>query len=206
MVATDRDRQICDRLRQDIDEYTTQCDEHFIDLKKRLTDTRMGGGHQYFNTARNICSFMRFQIFAREVRLIERSSLLPDSKRVHGIGAQYRSVQGMIYFLGEMIAAQNYSEKPFVPTVYIGGTSATGAADRITVPLFVVRRNDPGAIAAAVIVRHEKEIFYIPRPDYGSPTEARSLQVLDLVTQAMTAVTAKGDIPKLEPIGLYQSR
>jgi len=100
------------------------------------------GNHQYFNTARNFCSFLN-PIFARELRLVDRDALLPPAKVLaDGIGAQYRSVQGMIYFLGEMIARRT-TWRTFVPAVYHRRNKRGGRHRPHHVPLFRRSCNDP---------------------------------------------------------------
>jgi hypothetical protein len=122
-----------------------------------------------------------FQTFIRKLRLLNMS--LPFRPR---------TAQGILYFLGELIAAQNYSVKPYIPTIYVEGPDG----HRHLVPLFVVRRGVPAPGTEAVMVFYRGEPFYIPRPLLGDINEARSMQVLDLVSQAIAAATAKGDLPK----------
>ena len=98
-----------------------------------------------------------------------------------------RSIQGILYYLGELIAAQNYSVHPYKPMIYVGG--ADGA--RTLVPLFEVYRGIPGPGQAAVEVLYEGDIFYIPKPAFGTKDEARSLQVLDLLSIALALQTTK---------------
>jgi hypothetical protein len=50
------------------------------------------------------------------------------------------------------------------------------------------------------------ESFYIPKPAFGAIDEARSLQVLDLVSQIITMATAKDALPKSSTVTLVQSR
>jgi hypothetical protein len=64
------------------------------------------------------------------------------------------------------------------------GRSVGPTLTYVDVPLFVVVRGAP-LEGAAVIVRHNGTTWYIPQPDFGSPTEERSLQTLDLVVQTV---------------------
>jgi hypothetical protein len=50
------------------------------------------------------------------------------------------------------------------------------------------------------------ESFYIPKPAFGAIDEARSLQVLDLVSQIITAAASKDALPKSSTVTLVQSR
>src|SRR5205814_4004016 len=90
-------------------------------------------------------------------------------------------------FLGELIAAQNYIDGAFVPVVLYGHSTERGGPEFLEVPLFVVRRGVGERAAVSVI--HDGVPYYIPQPDFGSPTEARSMQLLDLVLQTVRAAT-----------------
>lgn len=107
-----------------------------------------------------------------------------------------RSPQTMIYYLGEVIRAQIFSEKIFVPTVVYGG-------DFRRLPLFVVRKGVIGRITGAAIgVKHEGVLYYVPRPEFGHQDEDRSLQVIDLLSQIIIHQTRKDDLPKSSTIQL----
>jgi hypothetical protein len=146
-------------------------------------------GGLIFNSARNICKMAKFQIFIRMSRLLRidifrRFEIVPHTSL------------GMLYYLGELIAAQNYSESPYMPRVLFG----TSTAGDILVPLFVVRHglHPPGV--SAVHVSYHGEIFYIPQPNLGAADEARSLQVLDFVSQVISAQTLDKNIPRINAI------
>jgi hypothetical protein len=70
------------------------------------------------------------------------------------------------------------------------------------VPLFVVRAGVPATGEAAVRVNYNGMPFYIPRPALGSEDEARSMQVLDFVSQVIAAQTTAGDLPKANTVGI----
>jgi hypothetical protein len=74
------------------------------------------------------------------------------------------------------------------------------------VPLFVVRRGVAAPGEAAVHVYHRGEPFFIPRPELGAVDEARSLQVLDFVSQVISAQITDDNIPKVSAIGLVTTR
>jgi hypothetical protein len=138
------------------------------------------------NTGRSLCGMSRFQILTRRLIVLDIS--------FEKYGRKLRSAHGMLYYLGELIAAQNYSLKPYFPTILMG------TADGPTrVGLFVVRRGTPAG-GAAVSVSYHGEQFYIPRPDFGSREEDRSLQALDFVTYVVAAQTAPGQLPKSSSI------
>jgi hypothetical protein len=122
----------------------------------------------------------------------------PNQKKICLPGTVRTALQ-MIEYLGQLIAAQNYIDSPFVPTVLIGISSEDGGFDLAEVPLFVVKRGIDFPPRAAVMTRHKGEHYYIPQPEFGSPNEARSLQALDLVLQTARAATQKSDIPKTSP-------
>jgi hypothetical protein len=109
----------------------------------------------------------------------------------------------MIEYLGELIAAQLYLERPFLPSVLIG---VSGERDGMTfeeIPLFVVQRGI-GPVRPAVVVYHNGGLYSIPEPAFGSPKEAKSLQVLDLVLQTVRAATHREDLPKIPSLGIIK--
>jgi hypothetical protein len=180
-----RSIEICDRLAKDHDAAMERgCQEReFIGPIKNI-----------LNTAREFCSMYRFQTFVRQLRLLKGA--LKDIS----IKGTWRSAEGMLYWLGELIAAQNYSEHPYLPEIYLG----TSVGHKL-VPLFVVRRGPPIGLAA-VLVTYHGEVYYIPQPELGTVDEARSMQVLDLVWYAMTLATSKGDLPKSSTVTLVTAR
>jgi hypothetical protein len=166
-------------------------------IDQLITERQLAGCYErddralIFNSARNICSMAKFQTFLRMSRLL----------RIRALKRQYfdyvpHTALGMLYYLGELVAAQNYSERPYLPRVLIG----TSTAGDIVVPLFVVRRGLPAPGESAVRVNYNGEIFYIPQPNLGAVDEARSLQVLDFVSQVISAQTIDKDIPKISTI------
>jgi hypothetical protein len=123
-----------------------------------------------------------------------------QSKNTHKcIKAEYRTALQMILYLGELIRAQNYIEKPFIPEVLIGAPIEGGGYDSILVPLFEVKRGAGYEGQAAITVQHDGEVFYVPKPKFGDVQEARSLQALDLVLATTRATTKKSDTPKQAP-------
>lgn len=60
-------------------------------------------GTFFLNTAREFCSMNRFQTVLRTIRLVR----FPYS-------GTRRTLEGLFYYLGELIAAQNYSAQPYV--------------------------------------------------------------------------------------------
>jgi hypothetical protein len=186
----------CERMNEQIDEFTSRCNAHFIDVNVRIRDFRDDDRGIYYNTAVNYCHYSRFRIFLEEVRLV----FYPICTEKPGPGclpAKERSALEMIGYLGELIAAQNYIEEPFIPHVLYGRSVGPGYT-LIDVPLFVVRRAEPLG-SAAVAVQHDGATYYIPRPEFGSPTEERSLQTLELVLQTVQAATQPEDLPKTVP-------
>jgi hypothetical protein len=177
----------CELLNQQIDEFTSRCNsKHFIDINVRNREFR-GDPRMYYNTAPNYCIYARFRIFLEEVRnFITDYPLCADKPGPTCLEWRERSALDMIGYLGELVAAQNYIEEPFVPLVRYGSSTTGLGSIFMDVPLFVVRRGEPLG-SAAVAVHHEGMTYYIPRPESGSPVAARSLQTLDLVFQTVRA-------------------
>ncbi len=185
---------LCEIINEHIADFSSRCnDGHFVDINIRLREFRDDPG-MYYNTAANYCHFERFRIFREEAFLAGRLCKGPHAACVP---AKPRSPLAMIGYLGELIAAQNYSDDPFTPRVLVG--ISVGSTFRFDdAPLFVVRRGGPLGIAA-VAVEHEGTVYYIEKPEIGSPTAARSLQALDLVLQTVQAATHREDLPTTLP-------
>jgi hypothetical protein len=191
----------CELLVHQIDEYTPRCTGHFVDTITRMREFN-DDPIMYYNTAVNYCHFERFRIFLEEVKLVQsrqiRAKLFSypiclQEPKPGCLHADQRSPLDMIGYLGELIAAQNYIDDPFVPKVEFG-FSIDSRFRLVDVPFFVVRRGEPLG-NAAVVVRHNGVPYYIPRPDFGSLTEERSLQTLELVLQTVQAATQQKDLP-----------
>jgi hypothetical protein len=187
-------RESCKDLDRQIAQYTERCRSyHFTNYDVRAAQFR-DDDRMYYNTASNYCHFARFKIFLEEVRLT-KAPLCPGKPGC--LFTLQRSPLDMIGYLGELIAAQNYIDDPFIPLVQIGIPVADAFEFR-NVPMFVVVRGEPLG-NAAVVVRHNGVPFYIPRPDFGSPFEERSLQTLELVLQTVQAATTQKDVPAAIP-------
>jgi hypothetical protein len=191
-----RARAMCDAPS---DSRTTQICDSLGRLKAEYEAARC---HPYerrpfiYNSARDICSMAQFQGFIRMSRLLY---IHPLESKLYT--CKPHTTLGILYYLGELIAAQNYSAKPYEPTVLVGTSEGLR-----TVPLFVVRRGVAVPGEAAVHVYHRGEPFFIPRPELGTVDEARSMQVLDFVSQVISAQTTSDDIPKINTIGLVAAR
>jgi hypothetical protein len=146
------------------------------------------------NSGRHFCSMNRFQTFVRQLRLLNLEIPL---RYVVG-----RTPEGMLYWLGELIAAQNYSVDPYIPQTFANTHTPLGYT---LVPLFEVHRGPP-LLPPAVAIVHHGEIFYIPRPAFGTIDEARSLEVLDLVWYAIALKTGKDQLPKSTTVTLAPVR
>jgi hypothetical protein len=149
-------------------------------------------GVSILNTAREFCPMNNFQIVLRKMRLVGYKK-----SRV-----SYRSAESILYYLGELIAAQNYSAQPYEPKVLLNAPDG----HYHLMNLFVVKRGNPGAPLAAVQVNFNSEDFHIPRPQLGAIEEDRSLQVLDLAMTAIVLATSKESLPKSSNVTLITPR
>jgi len=132
---------------------------------------------------------IKFQYTLRMIRLLDKNAF----------PGKPRSPEGIFHYLGELIAAQNYSPQPYTPMTFV-----EAGGKRRLVKLFVVER---GVSAnAAVQVFFNGEGFHIPRPQFGSVDEERSLQVLDLASQAIVMATSKDSLPKTNSVSLVAVR
>jgi hypothetical protein len=191
----ERSSRLCAVIEEDIATYDARCSGLFASSAARLAAFKQDP-KAYYNSAASACHHLRFQIVLREARLLDIRPCAADKPKPSCLPANYRSALQMIQYLGELIAAQHYIEAPFVPDVLIGRSTMEGSYEYVRVPLFEVRRDPVGLPLSAIRVRHAGGFYYIPRPDYGSRTEARSLQALDLVLQSVRAATFKADLPK----------
>jgi hypothetical protein len=193
---TERDDKLCSAIDRNIALFASRCTKHaghFYNIEQRMHDLHEDRGF-YYNTPATFCHFMRFKILLEEIRLLHLDVLCtkPGPRCVR---VKYRSALQMIQYLGALIAAQLYIESPFIPSVLYGYSTPDGDYQYRELPLFVVRSG--GGERAAVSVYHDGNIYYIPQPVFGSPSEDRSLQTLDLVLQTVRASTQRDFIPKV---------
>jgi hypothetical protein len=179
--AVGLDIEICSRIAEDQAAYRARCPQP---IERGPTTT-------IHNNARDFCAMKRFQMFVRQLKLMKGIA----------VKAIPRTTEGMLYWLGQLIAAQNYSVHPYLPEIFI----LTADGHMHTVPLFEVRRGPPPLLPAVLVTFHG-EIYYIPQPELGTIEEARSLQVLDLVWYAMALATSKDDLPKSTTVTLVNAR
>ena len=187
----------CKTLNEQIAEFAKECEDarsHFFSLADRIDRVRKDHGI-YFNTAANYCHYNRFRILLEEVHITTRICAKPQ--QLGCVQVVRRTPLDMIGYLGDLIAAQNYRSERFVPKVMVGISVGSDFEFR-DVALFDVRIGPPAG-PASVVVMHEGVPYYIPRPDFGSPDEARSMQTLDLVLQTVQAATKGEDVPKTSP-------
>jgi hypothetical protein len=248
-----RDAQLCDIIQSEENNFIENCGGlEFNDENRREAGLR---SNEYYNSGRNICQNLRFQILLHELRIvkdwespsneskkkkkypycafvkekparerliktiteddyghteiIEYKDEIDIEKKIEQVGCwqrKERTAIQLIVYLGDLIAAQNYSEKKFEPNVLIGQTSPDGQVDFVKVPLFVVKRGLPVGENAAITVTHQKETFFVPQPEFGLREEARSLQTLDFVLATVRATTSKTDTPTPSPVVAVRNR
>jgi len=177
-----RNAEICERLDED---------QAAFDAEGCRDFPQEGPEVVFLNTGREFCGMNKYQRALRKIRLLNLK-----------VPYRTRSIQGVLYYLGELIAAQNYSVHPYNPMVYV----ETPDLRHRLVPLFEVKRGLPVLGQAAVHVNYDGDDFYIPKPALGTIDEARSLQVLDLVSTALALRTTKNDLPKSNTGVLITSR
>jgi hypothetical protein len=184
--ASLRLQQLCDRIAKDREAWR----EHgCLPDEPRATITIP-------NSGRHFCAMNRFQTFVRELILLNLNYKIPNRY------VRWRTAEGMLYWLGELIAAQNYSTDPYVPQTFANTHTPLGYK---LVPLFEVWRGPP-LLPPAVAIVHQGELFYIPRPAFGTIDEARSLELMDLVWYAIALATSKEFLPKSTTLTLTPSR
>jgi hypothetical protein len=103
----------------------------------------------------------------------------------------FRSPERMVRFMGEIIAAQNYSSRPFIPQSL---DLTTGTKFNM---LRVVRGMPPPGAAAVSVRDPDGEIFYVPKPNYGAQDRDRSLEMLSLVGDVVNSAISKNSFPQV---------
>jgi hypothetical protein len=84
----------CERINEQIEEFTSRCNSHFVDLDARVREFR-DDQRIYYNTAVNYCHYSRFRIFLEEVRL-SRYPICTERPGPHCLVAKERSPLEMI--------------------------------------------------------------------------------------------------------------
>lgn len=99
-----------------------------------------------------------------------------------------RSPKALLVYLGELIALQNFASNRFVPEIVLA------SGDAIT--LFRVVRGQAPADRTALSVRGpDREIYSVPRPDYGSPDRDHTMRVLAIAGELVNAAISEKDFP-----------
>lgn len=102
--------------------------------------------------------------------------------------AFFRSPKGMIEYLGDIIRLENFSNDPYVPEVFVNGV------DRV--PLAIIEVGHGGKLDSAVDVRDEEgDVFYVPKPDYGSPHAHLTLRVMSIISDFVAGRITKQSLP-----------
>ncbi len=119
-------------------------------------------------------------------RILERT--LKPYKNRSPLKIALRSPRGVLSYLGELIALQNFSPDRFVPRIV--------RADGKTIVVFRVLRGHEQLRDAALSVRGpDRESYFVPLPDYGSETRDQTLRVLAIAGEVVNAAISEKDIP-----------
>lgn len=115
---------------------------------------------------------------------------LPDNNDKQGYRIFFRSPEGVLYYLGEILRAE--VEKGYVPMIEI-------CESRPHVPLFVVNKSNGTADASVVTVDYEGAKYYIPADPATGPDNScsgdRSMHVLTFVSQLIAGQKAGMNVP-----------
>jgi hypothetical protein len=104
-------------------------------------------------------------------------------------GMQLRSPERMVRYLGELISAQSYGPRRFVPKAF-----DAERGEWYTL-LTVKRGNPPLGESAVSVTSPDGEAFYIPRRNYDLPKTDLSLETLSVVTEVLNAAVSKKAFP-----------
>jgi hypothetical protein len=113
----------------------------------------------------------------------------PKADSDRQISLQLRTPERLVRYLGELIAAQNYGDKRFVPEAF-----DTDRLEKYT--LLTVKRGipPPGGVAVS-IVDPDGETFYVPRQDPDAPKTDLSLELLAIVSDVLNGAVSKKAFP-----------
>lgn len=106
------------------------------------------------------------------------------------VAFHFRSPERMVRYLGELVAAQNYGARRFVPYTVDPETQ------EVLTLLRVVRGSPPPGVAAVTVQDPEGETFYVPKPDYNSTARDRSLEVLSIVSDVLNGAVSRKAFPQ----------
>ncbi len=102
-------------------------------------------------------------------------------EELSGITIYFRSPHAMLYYLGEIVRAENRTENPYIPMIDVSHNRSGVLPAR----LFYARKATDEDVTPCVSVDYEGTRYVIPGdpdPDEGYCTD-RSMQVLSLVSQ-----------------------
>jgi hypothetical protein len=107
-----------------------------------------------------------------------------------------RSPAMIISYIGEIVAAQLFLDKPFVPTIDVPEDEASPIRP---VRIFLLRRGiEEGAMKFSVT--YEGATYSIPKRGYGHRPGHASYEILSYIKTQMDRATAASELSKLGPI------
>jgi len=107
-----------------------------------------------------------------------------------------RSIEGVLFYLGELVRAEHRADTDDTHPVTIG-IDREGNGVMTPEAIFIVRRGDDGERPSGIVFRHEDgRTYYIPYPplERGTPPD-RTHQVITLLLQLVGVLQEREDVP-----------
>jgi hypothetical protein len=108
-----------------------------------------------------------------------------------GMVLLFRTPERVVRYLGDLISAQSYGPKRYIPEVI---DVERGEKYKL---LVVTRGIAPPGGAAVSVRSPEGEMFYVPRRDPGAPRDEVSLETLSIATDILNLAVTKKAFPEV---------
>lgn len=116
-----------------------------------------------------------------------------------GLKVNVRSVQSVMYYVGELIRAQLGSGGSYVPDIPVGAPQLDESGRYYFVRAPMVRVKRGASVAASVQVKLGRQMYHVPAASIDG-TGHRTLQVFALINQLLTLSTSSDSIPQQSTI------
>ena len=98
-----------------------------------------------------------------------------------------RSSRGVLTYLGQLIALQNFAKEKHLPKTMVG---------TLPITVFRVLRGAPDAAGAAVAVRGpDGDTYFVPRVDHAAEERDYTLRVLSMAAEVVNSAISDKDLP-----------
>jgi hypothetical protein len=134
---------------------------------------------------------VRFQVRHVQTTFEEAEKKLRPYKNRAPLKLGLRSPRGVLTYLGQLIALQNFAKEKHLPR-----TMARTGLSISPVTVFRVLRGSPDADGAAVTVRGpDGETYFVPRTDHAAKERDYTLRVLTMAAEVVNSAVSDKDLP-----------